>query len=75
VTGVVELRGKRVRVWVYRRDGDIYIEIASAWDPTYGKPVVLITSESKIREDAEALVDEIAQLLRKVVEIVVKGGV
>jgi hypothetical protein len=70
---MVELHGKRVRVWAYRRDGNIFVEITSTWDPTYGTPVVLITSESKIKEDVEALIDEIVQLLRRVVEKVIKG--
>jgi hypothetical protein len=70
---MVELHGKRVRIWAYRRDGDIYIEVTSIWDPSYGKPVVLITSESKIKEDVEALIDEIVQLLRRAVEKVIRG--
>jgi hypothetical protein len=74
-SGVVELYGKRVRVWVYKYGNDIYIEIGNIYDPSYEKPVILITSESRIEEDVEALIEEIVRLLRKAVEKVVKGEV
>jgi hypothetical protein len=32
---MVELHGKRVRIWAYRRDGDIHVEITSILDPAY----------------------------------------
>jgi hypothetical protein len=72
---VVELYGRDVRVLVYRYDGNIHIEIGDVWDPLYERPVILITSESRVKEDVEALIDEIAQLLRRAVEMVLKGEV
>jgi hypothetical protein len=72
---MVELYGKMVRVWVYRENNDIFVEIANVWDPLYEHPVVLITDESRLKEDVEALIEEIAQLLRKVVERVARGEV
>jgi hypothetical protein len=72
---MVELRGRQVRVLVYRYDGNIHIEIGDIWDPLYERPVILVTSESRLKEDVEALIDEIAQLLRRAVEMVMKGEV
>lgn len=69
---MVELYGKRIRVWARRENGDIFIEITSIWDPSYEKPVVLITSKSKIKEDVESLISEIVLLLRELVEKVVE---
>jgi hypothetical protein len=70
---VVELHGEKIRVWAYVKDDDIHIEITSAWDPTYEKPVILITTKGKLREDVKSLIDEITQLLQRVVEILIKG--
>ena len=72
---MVELRGKMVRALAYRCNGNVCIEIANKWDPSYEKPVMLITNESRVKEDVEALIEEITQLLRRAVEKVVKGEV
>jgi hypothetical protein len=72
---MVELRGKKVRVWVHRDNGNIVVEISNIWDPSYEESIVLITKEASFKEDVEALIDEITQLLRKAVEKVVKGEV
>jgi hypothetical protein len=64
----VELRGRRVRVWARIEDDDIVIEMTRIWDPAYEKPVVLITTRDRLREDVEALISEIASLLRELVE-------
>jgi predicted CopG family antitoxin len=66
--GIAEARGKRVRVLVCRADGDVIVEIAGIWNPLCEKPVVLVTSEQRLREDVEALAEEIVQLLRRAVE-------
>ena len=72
---MVELRGRQVRILVYRYDGNVHIEVGDIWDPLYERPVILITSESRVEEDVEALIEEIARLLRRAVEMVVKGEV
>jgi shikimate kinase len=72
---MIELCGRKVRVLVHRDNDDIVVEIVNIWDLTYEKPLVLITKEARLKEDVEALIEEITQLLRKAVEKVVKGEV
>ena len=62
---IIELRGKRVRVMVYRDGDDLQFELTPIWDPTYEHPVILIVDKSRAREEVEALINEITQLLRK----------
>ena len=68
----VEICGRRVRVQAHIEDGVITIEMTRIWDPAYDKPVVLVTSNARLREDVESLISEIAFLLRELVEKVVE---
>jgi hypothetical protein len=68
----VEVRGRRVRVLARRVNSDIIIEMTKIWDPAYDKPVVLVTSRDRLRDDVESLINEIAFLLRELVEKLVE---
>jgi len=67
-----EIRGKYIRASAYREGSNIFLEIANIWDPCYEKPVVLISSEANLEKQAEELIQEFSQIVRELVERILK---
>jgi hypothetical protein len=62
---VVTLRGKHVRVEVYRVGDEVELCISPVYDVGCEDSVVLIARPEELREKAEELVSEIATLVRR----------
>lgn len=63
---MMELRGKHVRIAVWREYDTITIEIAPIWDTIYRHALVLILDKDKAEKQIKEVAEEIRQLLTQV---------
>jgi len=63
---LMELRGKHVRIAVWREYDTITIEIAAIWDTIYRNALVIVLDKDKAGKAIKEVAEEIRQLLTQV---------
>ena len=63
---MMELRGKHVRIAVWREYDTITIEIAAIWDTIYRNALVIVLDKDKAGKAIKEVAEEIRQLLTQV---------
>ena len=63
---MMELKGKHVRIAVWREHDIITIEIAAIWDTVYRHALVIVLDKDKAEKAIKEVAEEIRQLLMQV---------
>jgi len=63
---LIVLKGKHVRIAVWREDDTITIEIAVIWDTEYRDALVIVLDKDKAEKAIKEVAEEIRQLLMQV---------
>jgi hypothetical protein len=62
----MELKGKHVRIAVWREYDTITIEIAAIWDTIYRNAQIIVLDKDKAEKKIKEIAEEIRQLLTQV---------
>ncbi len=63
---MMELKGKHVRIAVWREYDTITIEIAAIWDTIYRNAQIIVLDKDKAEKKIKEIAEEIRQLLTQV---------